>query len=232
MRHHGWFYWVCLIGFIGWTAYKLPGAFLYLLGIAVVCVAILLVFDIRDPNGRSIRDYFRGLRWSGAGNQTLGDADHMDGISFERWCGSLLYKVGFTDIQYTKASGDQGVDILAVYHGERYAIQCKRAQGAVGTSAVQEVVSGRAVYGCQRCAVMTNSTFTNGAKQAALANHVQLIDRNVLIQWIQRAGDDHGLADTNDPGRARAAQEQMERGREDAEWQDLFDFLSATEDDD
>ena len=230
MRRHGWFFWLCLAGSAVWFVVKYPFTALYVFGLCVVVVVILALCGVRDPSGRTIQDYFGFLnRGKLAG---LVEVDRMDGIQFERWCGALLYKVGFTDIQYTKASGDQGVDIVAVYNGERYAIQCKRAQGAVGTSAVQEVVSGRAVYGCQRCAVMTNSTFTNGAKQAALANHVQLIDRNVLIQWIQRAGDDHGLADTNDPGRARATQEQMERDREDAEWQDLFDFLSATEDDD
>lgn len=59
MRHHGWFYWVCLIGFIVWTAYRLPGAFLYIIGVAAVSVAILLIFDIKDPNGYSLRDYLK-----------------------------------------------------------------------------------------------------------------------------------------------------------------------------
>ena len=53
----------------------------------------------------------------------------------------------------------------------RYAIQCKRYSSVLGNTPVQEVCAGKALYNCQIGVVMTNSRFTQAAKELGLYSH-------------------------------------------------------------
>lgn len=114
--------------------------------------------------------------------------DGMEGHQFEYFCADLLRKVGFLDVSVTPGSGDQGVDILAVKDGIKYAIQCKNYASTLGNTPVQEVSAGKQFYSCHVGVVMTNSTFTPGAIQLAAATNVLLWDRSKLDDLIIKAG--------------------------------------------
>lgn len=114
--------------------------------------------------------------------------DGMDGHEFEHFCADLLRKVGFSEVTVTPGSGDQGVDVLAVKDGIKYAIQCKNYVSALSNTPVQEVSAGKQFYGCHVGVVMTNSTFTPGAIQLATATNVLLWDRRKLDELISKAG--------------------------------------------
>lgn len=114
-------------------------------------------------------------------NYNLLDIDYMDGHDFEYFCAGLLRSNGFSNVRVTKASGDQGVDIIATKNGAKYAIQCKRSSNLLGNRPIQEVVSGRAIYHCDKAAVLTNTYFNSSAQQAAQANGVDLWDRDTLL---------------------------------------------------
>lgn len=111
--------------------------------------------------------------------------DGMDGHEFEYFCADLLTKNGFVDVRVTPGSGDQGVDILAKRQGISYAIQCKNYASPLGNTPVQEVNAGRMFYHCHVGVVLTNSTFTSGARALAEATGVLLWDRTVLQEMIQ-----------------------------------------------
>lgn len=112
------------------------------------------------------------------------EADNMDGHAFERWCADLLKNNGFSNIEVTRGSGDQGVDVLAEKSGIRYAVQCKCYSSDLSNKPVQEVHAGKAMYHCQIGAVMTNRYFTAGAKELADVNGVLLWDRDKLIKML------------------------------------------------
>lgn len=112
--------------------------------------------------------------------------DQMEGHVFEQFCAELLKDYGYQDVHVTRGSGDQGVDIVAVKHGMRYAFQCKRYSSKLGNSAIQQVNTGKMIYSCMKAVVITNNYFTSGAKQAAKATGVELWDRDVLIDKIIR----------------------------------------------
>ena len=114
--------------------------------------------------------------------------DGMEGHEFEYFCADLLRKVGFSEVTVTPGSGDQGVDVLAVKDGIKYAIQCKNYASALSNTPVQEVSAGKQFYGCHVGVVMTNSTFTPGAIQLAAATNVLLWDRRKLDELIAKAG--------------------------------------------
>lgn len=111
--------------------------------------------------------------------------DNMSGPDFERWCAYLLKNNGFNEVDVTKGSGDQGVDVLAEKDGIRYAIQCKCYSSDLGNTPVQEVHTGKTIYRCHVGVVMTNRYFTAGAKEAADATGVLLWDRDTLMRMMK-----------------------------------------------
>lgn len=114
--------------------------------------------------------------------------DHMEGHAFEYFCAEVLQKNGYTNVEVTRGSGDQGVDVLAYKDGIRYAIQCKNYATPLSNTPVQEVKAGCEFYKCHVGVVMTNSTFTPGAVALAEATRVLLWDRARLQELIDNAG--------------------------------------------
>lgn len=110
--------------------------------------------------------------------------DEMQGQEFEKFCANVLMGYGFYDVNVTKGSGDQGVDIIGTYNGVKYAVQCKRYSQKLGNSPIQEVAAGKNYYKCQGAMVITNNYFTDGAIELAKANDVQLWNRNDLMNVI------------------------------------------------
>lgn len=100
------------------------------------------------------------------------------GTDYEKWCAAYLSRHGFHQIELTKATGDQGIDIIAYKRHRKYGIQCKFYDTPVGNSSVQEAYAGAAFYGCDQAAVMTNTVFTKGAQSLA--------EETDVLLWPQR----------------------------------------------
>ncbi len=102
------------------------------------------------------------------------------GYEYEYQCAKLLKRKGFSKINVTRSSGDQGIDILAVKEGKTYGIQCKYYSRPVGNKAVQEAFAGAKYYDCDIAAVLTNSTFTPSARELAQKTGVLLWDGSTV----------------------------------------------------
>lgn len=113
--------------------------------------------------------------------------DSMDGHQFEYFCAEVLSKNGYENVEVTKGSGDQGIDVLAEKDGIKYAVQCKCYSSDVGNKAVQEAFSGKTFYNCHVAVVFTNRYFTASAKELAKKNGVLLWDRDKLNSFICQA---------------------------------------------
>ena len=114
-----------------------------------------------------------------------GNYDLMEGRDFEYFCADLLEKRGFLEVEVTKGSGDNGVDILAEKDGVTYAIQCKRYDEPVGVKAVQEAYAGRDYYDRMVGVVMSNQYFTKNATDMARKLKIMLWDRGYLEEMIE-----------------------------------------------
>ena len=119
-------------------------------------------------------------------NRNYINYDYMDGHNFEYYCAELLRKNGFENVEVTKGSGDQGIDIIAYKDGIKYGIQCKCYASDIGNKAVQEAFSGKTFYNCHVAAVLTNRYFTASAKELAEKNGVLLWDRDKLNRMIEK----------------------------------------------
>ena len=115
------------------------------------------------------------------------DFDDMNGTEFEEYCSFLLEKNGFNRVSLTKATGDQGVDIIAYKDNVKYAIQCKCYNNDLSNTPVQEVSAGLKLYNCDVGAVLTNRYFTKSAEELARANRIRLWDRDTLMTLIKNA---------------------------------------------
>lgn len=104
-------------------------------------------------------------------------------IDYENSVATTLKEMGF-DVHTTKASGDQGADVLAQKNGISFAIQCKMYSKPVGNKAVQEANAGRNFYSCDYGVVVSNAGFTKAARQAAHACNVILLDDNQLDKLL------------------------------------------------
>lgn len=114
------------------------------------------------------------------------DIDSMTGVEFENYVKDLLTVKGCF-CETTPVSGDYGVDLIAHISGKKIAIQCKRYKDMVGFGAVQEVYTGKDIYGCQEAWVITNSTFSRQAKAASEKLKIKLLNVSNLFSQIQMA---------------------------------------------
>jgi predicted RecB family endonuclease len=153
--------------------------------LTIACLGVAIYF------GRKAFPCFKFNRAWSTPETAAGHIDSMSGLEFEVYTAQLLKKLGYTDVTVTKASGDQGIDVIAKKDGIRYAIQCKNYSNKLDNTPVQEVYAGKAFYGCDIGVVVTNSTFTQGARELANSIGVLLWDREVLGDMIRRAGKKH-----------------------------------------
>lgn len=148
------------------------------------CATVLVCFAISAFYGYKA---FKKFRKNNSPMADLYAVDVMTGLEFEEFTAELLQKLGYYDVQVTKASGDQGIDVLATKSGTRYAIQCKNYASKLDNTPVQEAYAGKAYYGYDVGVVITNSTFTDGAYQLANSIGVLLWDRHTLQAMIEEA---------------------------------------------
>ena len=92
-------------------------------------------------------------------------------------------------VETTTASGDRGADLVITGDDRRIAVRLKRQVSTVENRAIQEALAGRAFYGAYEAWLITNDTFTKGARNDARAAGVRLIDGNELAEWLNKLLD-------------------------------------------
>jgi restriction system protein len=103
----------------------------------------------------------------------------MDPIDYEQMVADSLTDLGWVT-RLTKASGDEGIDVIAEMRGKRVVIQCKRYASPIGNSAAQEVFAGKSFEDADYAAVVTNTEFTRSARQLADTTQVVLLHHDEL----------------------------------------------------
>ncbi len=101
---------------------------------------------------------------------------YTNGLEYEQYIAMRMRIEGFKNVEVTPASGDFGADIIFEREGVKFCAQCKLYSKPVGIAAVQEVIGAKAHYKCAAAMVITNSTYTEAARQLAKDNAVILVD--------------------------------------------------------
>lgn len=131
-------------------------------------------------------------RTAGAGN-----LEHMSGVDFEKLVTALLARMDFR-AEVTKATGDGGIDIVAVLDrpitGGKYLFQCKRyaSDNLVGAAAVREFYGAVTAENAVKGVLITTPDFTAQAREFAERAGVELIGlaglQELLVQFDVGAG--------------------------------------------
>ena len=135
-------------------------------------------FQLTDFLKKSFREHYEKRR-SHAIKQP--DFAIMSGLDFEAYVMDLLGRLGYI-VCGTPTTGDQGADILAKKDGKTIVIQAKNYCSTVGNAAVQQVAAAVRFYDGHEGWVVTNSTFTQSARELAQRNDVRLIDGIELLR--------------------------------------------------
>lgn len=132
---------------------------------------------LRQERDEEIERFRKEISQSTLRERTCPDFSTMSGYAFEEYCARLLRSKGYRDVDVTPKSGDFGADIIAIgADGKKTCFQCKNYQNPVGVKAVQEIIAAKAYYHCDVAAVITNSSYTEAAKELARETGVILMD--------------------------------------------------------
>nr|WP_321498668.1 SUMF1/EgtB/PvdO family nonheme iron enzyme [uncultured Methanolobus sp.] len=154
-----------------WVYYGTLSLILVILFLALIVLISIVLISLSDSNT------------SPNLSLNMAEIDQMSGYEFEEYIATLYNSLGYS-VQQTALSGDQGADLVLAKNGERIAVQTKRYTNKVSNKAIQEVVASKALYGCNRCIVVTNNYFTKPATELADVNDVELVDRTQLKNLI------------------------------------------------
>ena len=114
------------------------------------------------------------------------------GVEFEKQCLNYLKSLGLEDLRLTNRVNDQGADLIGKFSGTIYVFQCKKHRNKQGNRAVREAVASKAYYGASRCAVISESGFTNSAFELARPNYCLLFTADQISTAVdsqQNFGD-------------------------------------------
>lgn len=109
----------------------------------------------------------------------------LNPIEYEELVADTLIRHGW-DARLTKASGDQGVDVLATMGRLRVVLQCKLYGRPVGNAAVQEAIAGQWFEQATHAAVVSNQGYTRAAQQLASTAGVLLLHHDELPSLERR----------------------------------------------
>lgn len=118
----------------------------------------------------------------------------LSGHQFEHEVGKVLNDSGYITT-VTKASGDGGIDLIAIRKGEVIAIQCKAHRNPIGPGPVRELhgvmtslaAQGKAAVGM----VVSRSGFTEGAANYARSASIRLLDLTDILRMQSQATAKH-----------------------------------------
>ena len=116
----------------------------------------------------------------------MAEVDKMSGIAFEKLVAILMKSQGY-EVGNLRASNDYGVDIIANSKTYRIAVQVKRSKNKITRKAISDAVAGMKYYNCNKAMVVTNSEFTEDAREFARGTDCTLVDRTVLKSWLDTA---------------------------------------------
>lgn len=121
---------------------------------------------------------------------TIHQLDNLTSNLFEAAIAAIFENQGF-EVYLTPYSNDKGVDIVIISENKNYLIQVKQTRSLVGRDAIQEVFTAKNYYENKfgksfHLKVITNNGYSSTAILLGNSNSVELIDRIVLIDLINK----------------------------------------------
>ena len=104
----------------------------------------------------------------------------MTGVEFEEFVGMLFQKQNYR-VEFTKATGNHGIDLLLRKNNSLTAVQCKQWEGSVGEPIVRDFYGSMISCGADTGMIVTTSCFTSQAIAFAANKPIALVDMDYLL---------------------------------------------------
>lgn len=114
----------------------------------------------------------------------LNQMQRMDPIQFEKFVGQLFRKMGLR-VQGTRASADEGIDLILKRGRKQAIVQCKRYQGSVGQPVVRDLYGAMLHTESVEAYLVTTGTVTRSARSWVEDKPIHLVDGHRLIEWVR-----------------------------------------------
>ncbi len=137
-----------------------------------------LFWPVRHPKHEAFQryaavceEYLRGQRsfWT-----------QLSGVDFETQLAELYRRQGY-EVQLTKASGDDGVDLVLRRSGRTGIVQCKQWAQAAGTPILRELLGSLVAYRADYAVLACTGGFTRPAVDFARSHSIQLLTLDDII---------------------------------------------------
>lgn len=116
----------------------------------------------------------------------------MTGVEFEEFVALLFQRQDYR-VEYTKTTGDHGVDLLLRKNNKLTAAQCKRWEGTVGEPIVRDFYGSMISCGADMGIIVTTAYFTPQAVAFAANKPITLMDLDSLLHAGQGVHGEHIL---------------------------------------
>lgn len=114
----------------------------------------------------------------------LNRLQRMDPIAFERFVGELFKKMGYR-VEDTRASADEGIDLVLRRGRGMAVVQCKRYSGSVGQPVVRDLYGVMLHTRSAEAYLVTTGTITQAAYRWAEGKPIHLVDGHRLVEWTR-----------------------------------------------
>lgn len=105
---------------------------------------------------------------------------------YTKFVARKLQASGFTDVKIIPESDFSGADITAVYkNGASVCVRCEYDEFIVDANVIEETLDAKTALGCRAAMVVTNSTFTDEARNLAKQNGILLKEAVAAPQSAQ-----------------------------------------------
>ena len=102
---------------------------------------------------------------------------------FEEYVAQLYEAMGYK-VEVTPLSNDKGTDIIMYKDGVKYAVQCKRYKGTVGSPEIQAFIGSMTHYNADKGFFVTTGMFSFEAENMASKHPIKLVNRFDLVNMI------------------------------------------------
>lgn len=120
--------------------------------------------------------------------QLRGTFSHLDPRQFEFEIARLLQRMGY-QVNVTKATGDDGVDVFARKDNDKIVIQCKRwERKPVGRAVVDELANVARRHNATRAILATTSFFSVNGRATAVECGIEMWDFHTLCGHFKQFG--------------------------------------------
>lgn len=111
-------------------------------------------------------------------------ADHwkkLSGVEFEFELGELYRRLGY-EVSHTRATGDEGIDLVLRKPGELVVVQCKQHGKPAGQHFVRDLYGAMMHHGAQRAVLACTGGFTEQVRRFARGKPIELLDLDGILK--------------------------------------------------